>query len=521
MPRNSNRSSSRSKRSAVDTATLLAEIGPLSQWLPVLDTLLPTGVADTQQLQQASGLSRDQVNRLVKRFDTLAPDAILARVKESIPRPGRRGGSPIIYKLGEVGAALLQENGYPDAHACGLEKSTPIAHARSVLDVRLAALAAGLSVQTEKELPYGDDQALRPDNLVILADGLPALFEIEQDADMSLLRRVRDSLRRKVAFFTSEAGKSVSPIIRVLINLPLSPLWDTTVSVWEHAAAIVADEHNGQLPFKIIAIPLLTFLETPDWSTVPGACWESLFDPAQTKHFGRQPKKASTPASQGTAVATTDAFADQEDETLPEPLRRRTASDDRRVMEAYYQHVIEQGPALAYNDQQPRPDRAFFEVMRVIYAASYPEDATPWQLSHHPYASIYLLRKYLALHPALRVALKKAIDRRASRMTWNPTMVMHKMQNVINEFLRYHGFHNSGGLSAYPTSSYNRPDLAGDFRVAVSLHPQMLLGHEHKTYFPRDLTEPAERALAWVLWALFAYSLDIELELKEEYPAFW
>ncbi len=381
--------------------------------------------------------------------------------------------------------------------------------------------SAGLSVQTETELPYGDDQALRPDNLVTLADGVPALFEVEQDAGMSLLRRIHNSLQRKVAFFTSEAGKSVSPIIRVLINLPLGPLWDTTVSVWEHAAAIVADERNGRLPFQIVALPLLTFLETPDWDTAPGARWESLFDPAQTKHFGKQSKKTSRPASQSTAVATTGLSADQGGETLPELLRRRTASDDRRVMEAYYQHVVEQGPALAYNDEQPRPDRAFFEVMRVIYAASYPEDATAWQLAQHPYASLYLLGKYLALHPALRVALKKVIERHANRMTWNPTMVMHKMQNVIDAFLRYHGFRNSGGLSAYPTSNYNRADKAGDFKVAVSLHPEMLLGHEHKKYFARDFTEPAERALAWVLWALFAYSLDIGLELKEEYPAFW
>ncbi len=371
------------------------------------------------------------------------------------------------------------------------------------------------------ELAYGDNQVLRPDNLVTLADGVPAFFEIEQDADISLLRRVRDSLRRKVAFFESDAGKSVSPIIRVLINLPLGPLWDTTVGVWERAAGIVVDEHDGQLPFKIVALPMLTFLETPDWGTAPGARWESLFDPAQTRHFGWQTNKASTPTFKSTAVATTDSSADQENETLPEPLRRRTASDDRRVMEAYYQHVVEQGPALAYNDEQPRPDRAFFEVMRVIYAASYPEDATPWQLAQHPYASLYLLRKYLALHPALRVALKKTIERNANRMTWNPTMVMHKMQNVINAFLRYHGFQNSGGLRAYPTSNYNRPDLAGDFKVAVSLHPEMLLGHEHKTYFPRNFTEPAERSLAWVLWALFAYSVDIGLELKGEYPAFW
>lgn len=50
---------------------------------------------------------------------------------------------------------------------------------------------------------------------------------------------------------------------------------------------------------------------------------------------------------------------------------------------------------------------------------------------------------------------------------------------------------------------------------------KILLGQNDKTYFARDFTEPAERALAWVLWALFAYILDIGLELKEEYPAFW
>ena len=145
--------------------------------------------------------------------------------------------------------------------------------------------------------------------------------------------------------------------------------------MWECAAAIAVDEHDGQLPFKIIALPLLTFLETPDWSTAPSARWESLFDPAQTKHFGRQPKKAGTPASQSTALATTtDPSGDQEDATLPEPLRRRTASDDRRIMKAYYQHVIEQGPALAHNDAQPRPDRAFFEVMSV-YSSGYFQDS--------------------------------------------------------------------------------------------------------------------------------------------------
>ena len=93
--------------------------------------------------------------------------------------------------------------------------------------------------------------------------------------------------------------------------------------------------------------------------------------------------------------------------------------------------------------------------------------------------------------------------------------------HVINEFLRYHGFANHGGLRACPTSNYNRSELAGDFKVAVRLEPEMLLDHKEKGYFARNITQPAEKALAWVLWALFAHSLEVGLKLKGEYPAFW
>ncbi len=71
-------------------------------------------------------------------------------------------------------------------------------------------------------------------------------------------------------------------------------------------------------------------------------------------------------------------------------------------------------------------------------------------------------------------------------------MMLHRMQNVINEFPRYYGFANHGELRAYPTSNFHRPDEAGDFKVAVHLHPEMPLGHKDGVYFARDITEPAE-----------------------------
>ncbi|MBN2393353.1 MAG: hypothetical protein JXR84_21660 [Anaerolineae bacterium] len=55
----------------------------------------------------------------------------------------------------------------------------------------------------------------------------------------------------------------------------------------------------------------------------------------------------------------------------------------------------------------------------------------------------------------------------------------------------------------------------------MRLHPEMLLGHKDGVYFAREITAPAERALAWVLWALFAHSLEVGLKLQGEYPAFW
>ncbi len=36
-----------------------------------------------------------------------------------------------------------------------------------------------------------------------------------------------------------------------------------------------------------------------------------------------------------------------------------------------------------------------------------------------------------------------------------------------------------------------------------------------------DTVRAAERALAWVLWALLAYSEEVGLELKQGYPPFW
>lgn len=497
---------------------------PDGRWLLALELALPTGVLSTQQLQRAHNLSRDQISRLAAKFQNLAGDAILTRVSETLPRPGQRGQPPLVYKLGEAGAALLRAHGHPEAHACNLTEATPIAHALATLDVRLAALQAGLTVQTETPLPY-DDTVLRPDNLVTLPDGTVALFETEQSATLTLLRRIRESVQHKLAFFRSPAARGISSTVRVLFNLPRGKSWDQAVGVWERATALVANPNGGDLPFKIVALPLGEFLAQPDWGEPPDARWESLFDPAQTRAFAPAMPGAAEPAASKEkapgAGSTALAPVKPPPPSLPLSLKRHTPREDRLIIQAYLQHILEQGPALAYTADHPCADPEFFTLVGIIYTASHPPDATPWQQAQHPFQSLYLLRQYLTLHPRLKGALQKAIEGRSSHMTWNPTTILHRMQVAIDTFLKYHGLHNAGGLRAWPISNWNRDDESADFRVLVSLHPEMLIGERGDVVPLRDEVRAAEEALAWVLYALFAYSEEVNLGLRQQYPPFW
>ena len=195
----------------------LEEAFPDGRWLRLLEVFLPTGVADYGQMRRVTGLSRDQMDVLLERLAQLGGGSVVRPYAFGVPRPGVRGRPAVVYGLGEAGAALLRAAGHRDAAACGYEEMREVAHARAVLDVRLAAEAAGLGVRTEAELVAGGKAegghrpVLRPDNVVTLPSGVQALYEVEQDADLSLLRRVVESLRRKAAFFGCGGGK-VSPV---------------------------------------------------------------------------------------------------------------------------------------------------------------------------------------------------------------------------------------------------------------------------------------------------------------------
>ena len=102
-------------------------------------------------------------------------------------------------------------------------------------------------------------------------------------------------------------------------------------------------------------------------------------------------------------------------------------------------------------------------------------------------------------------------------MRWNVTTILHRMQGVIREFLRYHGYEVGRWLMAVPESSWERGEGPQDFGVRVRMHPEVLMGEGDGVVPGQEAVARAEEALAWVLWALFAYAEEIGLKP----PPFW
>ncbi|MBN1934386.1 MAG: hypothetical protein JW934_06960 [Anaerolineae bacterium] len=502
---------SNTQKKSLNTKTLQEALDgavPDRRWLKILEVFAPTGVADQKQILAATDLSGRQFGTVLEHYRTLARDNIIAAVSFDVPKPGARGRPPALFKLGESGAALLRRNGYRQTRPCNLSDAVTLGHARTILDIYLAAQSEGLEVQAEENLnytsPQGDEKVIRPDALITLPDGGRIIIEIEQEADITLLKRIVGSLRNRVMFFKSEAGKSVSRTVRVLFNVAKGQVFGDTLAVWERAAAIVAGENRGRLPFDPLCCLASDFLNAPDWSeTLDAEYWEPILDPAQTKQFAPTAPKTRSKKTESKALARR--------ESLPEQIKRRTPAEDRLILQAYWHHVLEHGP------EAPDADPAFFEIMKVIYLASNDPEAPAFEIACHPYASLYLLRKYLEMHPMLRAAISKALARGGSSLRLTTSLVQHRMQVVIDLFLRYHGWQSSWSFRVAAAMIWHEEYHSNSFGVSVHIHPAVLTGNRMPIVPGREEIELAERALAWVLLALFKYSQDIGLKQ----PVFW
>jgi hypothetical protein len=135
-----------------------------------------------------------------------------------------------------------------------------------------------------------------------------------------------------------------------------------------------------------------------------------------------------------------------------------------------------------------------------------------------PHASVYLLNRYLAMHPNLRTALNNAIQRGSGSVKWSVATILHRMQQIIRVSLKYHGLTPDGPLVVEAASSSYGSSGPRDFQVRVRIADRELLMGDHDGVVPgKNQVARVERALAWVIWTLFIYSDELDLK----HAPFW
>lgn len=444
------------------------------EYRPLLETLAVVGVAETSHLQIASGQPRDKLRRTLDKLEALG---CLHPIREKIHRNTGRGRNPKIWRLGEAGALAI------DAKPGKLENARAITHALAMLDLHTAAVQAGQKISTDRVIRF-EGGTLRPDHVVESAAGETMLFEIEQDASPRLLRRIVRSLENKLAFFQSPEGKHVSPVIRILVAVPEGTAYEKTLGIWHQALDILLGEREGAgLPFQLLALPLNNFLDRPDWDDIDPKRW--------------------------TALTTRNGAAPQELTKYLAQIPRQKPAQDRIILAALLQSLRENESLRQKIQRYPDPNPAFFGSMASIYSASHDESLSEIEQAAYPWASLFLLKQYLHLHPILRKRLDERLRAGTQRMSWNTTIILHRMQTIVDLFLAYHGWRSDGALLAYAeTPPWNTP-ASRNFQVFVKVRHAGIFLAGDGLLPSRDDLKLAEESLAWVLVALFRYSPDL------------
>lgn len=466
---------------------------PEATWLPILKTFEITGVLDTDQLQAVSGLDRMPLTRFLEKLESQRAGlpAIFQKLEQEVRRPTSRGRAPKVFTLGESGASLLQLFGYEEARACKLNTDTAITHALAMVDVHLAAKRAGQQLFTDQTIPYGDERVLRPDHQ-IQNNEKTQLIEVEQFSSSDTLRRVVNSLEHKQDFFESLESAGFERTVLMLIQLKRGPEYERTLKTWKQAIQLVEKKTGKALNFRMLVLPLGDFMSAPDWAGTARQDWLDLTKPETSLEKSVEP---GNPA--------------------PRELLKCTFQDDRIILGALWQDFLENAEKRLA--EKPRPDPEFLQLLRLVYSASYDPALPVLEQAALPYASIYLLNRYLTMRN-LRPTMQKALHAGRGNLRWNPTTILHRMQVVANVFMGIHGWRTDGPLFISATvSSWDSLD-GRTFAYFVDIrNPEILLR-------PGDMlmpiiaeTQHTQKALSWVLVSFFAYSVELGLGRVE----FW
>ena len=470
----------------------------------VLGCFLTRGLATQDQIEKLTGFSSKQVRTALDELRHAPLDLPSLLATNQVNLQGQRGRPQQLHLLTPDGSAILKaltgESHQPTNHTVD---AVELIHALIEMEVFTQATIAGFNSMVEKTLPFGEKTYIRADLLIDLPNGEKAIFEVEQVARINDVPRIQDKLQRLAEFFQSPQAHGIKRNIRMIFNLPANDA--RTLKIWRNVQSNLLEQPDV-LPFSLYWQPALNFLQSPTWENLGEFILLQPESKAEQAQYAQLPGNAETPMQ----LADQKAIVMSEDALLPaflkvEPANLKTI------------HLV--FGALGQDLRTSLQDRknlaagrsAFFLIMRSIYEASHYEDGPVSLYAALPVDSLVFLHRYLNMHQnqELLEVVRNARDEVRRSQTRGVNLFRDTFTRLAWEFLRYHGFGRGGPLDVLITVPGFDADRS-DIHVEVSIRDPYLVIGDDGVFMDGD-DYRAEKALEWILNALWTYGNELEL----------
>ena len=342
-----------------------------------------------------------------------------------------------------------------------------LTHRYIILKVAEKVQEEGLNSQME-HIFKNAVQEVRAD-LYLEINTVQIVVEVEQKLLRRNIKRARDKFTNWAAYIR-EAGSGGVWRIYLVLNVRKREL-PTLIRYWREALAEARNDF-GELPYDVYAITVNELLDSPSFTDV--LLNANLLDESN-------PEENDLPA---VFIGEEDwDEADKQEEALPDYLTRE-------------QYLVFQD-TLDELSEAP-PDEALLaltELAGVIHTASYYKNSPSLKVAVFPWASIWLMRRYLE-HPsmaAVKTELANALNKIHKR---NPGMVMLRetVTSLLWDVLLFHHGLGRGGALRVIFQVPDFQDRSSDFRVEVRVDDDL-----------RAAQTDDVKALSWFFTSIYLY----------------
>lgn len=402
--------------------------------------------------------------------------------EQQTARIERRGRPEKVYRVTQEGVDWLRENGFWNAAMLGTSDPIELAH-RYCQELVGACAPMGADVMIEFNHPLAMGRNIRFDVVMPLDSDEIQLIEIEQSLERNNIARAVEKFERLGEFFSNESIHDYyrSDVLFVF-NLNAAAL-PKTLSVWGDALAR-AFPGDVPLPFTPRYAMLDAYVFNPSLSDMTRY-------PIIEK--GRTGKTAGLVA-QGIGI----------------PDYRNAPSTQEML--GSLQSILEEGETSVKLPAQDA-DQLFglCEIAMTIYCRSMYVNSPALKYSAFPHESVMALRDFLhmpenhALFQNLKDGMAWLEGRKSGLMVYRDAAT----RLVRDVFLRHFGFGNGLEIGSALHVYVNVPDPGERFsEIKIEAHLSKEFEHLRKPGMVAR-TEEYEKALSWMLTALFSYPVDL------------